>query len=107
MPRSITPADLARLGENVTIVDVRRDAARMASGSTIPGALRIRAEAQETTPGLSGLPVVVFCVHGHEVSQDACRDLVAAGIDAWYLEGGFEGWRHLGLPTVSIEDEPR
>ena len=36
--------------------------------------------------------VVVYCVHGHEVSQDAALALRGAGIHASYLEGGIEHW---------------
>ena len=35
--------------------------------------------------------VVVYCVHGHEVSQSAAKALGAA-----YLEGGIEAWRASG-----------
>ena len=35
--------------------------------------------------------VVVYCVHGHEVSQNAAKALGAR-----YLEGGIEGWRENG-----------
>jgi rhodanese-related sulfurtransferase len=43
-------------------------------------------------------PVVVYCVHGHEVSQNAAQRLRDAGIDASYLEGGIEAWADAGLP---------
>src|SRR5690606_16830576 len=46
-----------------------------------------------------GRPVVVYCVHGHEVSQDAAAALQVAGVDAAYLEHGIAGWAELGLPT--------
>lgn len=46
--------------------------------------------------------VVVYCVHGHEVSQGVCATLRAIGVDAAYLEGGVEGWRLAGLPIVPI-----
>ena len=35
--------------------------------------------------------VVVYCVHGHEVSQSAAKALGAR-----YLEGGIEAWREAG-----------
>jgi hypothetical protein len=43
----------------------------------------------------------VYCVHGHEVSQDAAASLNAAGFDARYLQGGIAGWRAHGGATVS------
>lgn len=37
--------------------------------------------------------VVVYCVHGHEVSQNAAKALGEAGFNAHFLEGGIEeGW---------------
>lgn len=62
----------------------------------IAGALRRNPEAVETwareLPAASS--VVVYCVHGHEVSQGAAKALNARGIRAYYLEGGIEeGWK--------------
>ena len=45
--------------------------------------------------------VVVYCVHGHEVSQGAAATLREAGVDAVYLEGGFEDFAAAGGPTVT------
>jgi len=43
--------------------------------------------------------VVVYCVHGHEVSQGIARTLAERGIAARYLEGGIEeGWKAQGGP---------
>jgi rhodanese-related sulfurtransferase len=51
-------------------------------------------------------PVVVYCAHGHEVSQQAAAALRGAGIDARYLEGGITGWVELGLPLrKKVADE--
>lgn len=43
--------------------------------------------------------IVVYCVHGHEVSQAACAALQAMGRKASYLEGGFEAWLAAGGAT--------
>jgi rhodanese-related sulfurtransferase len=51
-------------------------------------------------------PVVVYCVHGHEVSRNACDALRRAGVDARYLEGGFASWREAGGPTVRARKAP-
>jgi rhodanese-related sulfurtransferase len=58
--------------------------------------------------------VVVYCVYGHEVSQDAVRTLRDAGWHARYLQGGIEGgesgvdrlediahWRATPLPRMA------
>ena len=61
----------------------------------IDGALRRAPE--EVARWASTLPyaehVVVYCVHGHEVSQGACQALIATGLAARFLEGGIEAWR--------------
>jgi hypothetical protein len=45
-----------------------------------------------TLPAASN--VVVYCVHGHEVSRNTAAALAAAGLEARYLEGGLEeGWK--------------
>ncbi len=45
-------------------------------------------------------PVVLYCVHGHEISRNACAALRSAGIPASILAGGIEDARAAGLPTV-------
>jgi Fe-Mn family superoxide dismutase len=44
--------------------------------------------------------VVVYCVHGHEVSRSTAMQLRAAGLRARFLRGGIEGWQAAGLPLV-------
>jgi rhodanese-related sulfurtransferase len=85
-----------------TIVDARRAAAFDADRDVIPGALRrppesIEACASELDAWRS---VVVYCVHGHELSQDAATALRSRGLDARPLAGGIEAWRAAGYPTV-------
>jgi rhodanese-related sulfurtransferase len=43
--------------------------------------------------------IVVYCVHGHEVSQGVAASLRALEFDAVYLEGGIAGWLEHDLPT--------
>ena len=83
------------------LLDVRRAPAYDAAAITLPGALRcapddVGAQAER----LRGKSVVAFCVHGHEVSQNAAHVLRTAGIDAQFLSGGIEGWREAGLPVL-------
>jgi rhodanese-related sulfurtransferase len=75
------------------VIDVRRKERFLEAPDIIDGALRrdpARVEDwRKTLPAESD--VVVYCVHGHEVSQGAAQALGAS-----YLEGGIEGWRAAG-----------
>ena len=44
-------------------------------------------------------PVVVYCVHGHEVSRSVRDALIAHGIDARIVTGGYEAWVAAGGST--------
>jgi rhodanese-related sulfurtransferase len=72
------------------VIDVRRNERFRESQYLLKGALRRDPERvadwKKTLP--KAARVVVYCVHGHEVSQD-----VAKALGARYLEGGIEGWR--------------
>jgi rhodanese-related sulfurtransferase len=81
------------------VIDVRRRPAFRAATAMIAGALTRDPESiaswAPTLPGASH--IVVYCVHGHEVSQGVARALTESGIAARYLEGGIEeGWRAHG-----------
>ena len=77
------------------LVDVRRKPAFRDAGETIAGALRRDPEGvadwMKTLPRSAS--VVVYCVHGHEVSQNVAKALQQHGIEARYLEGGIEDWK--------------
>lgn len=81
------------------LIDVRRNAARQASGMTMAGAIwRDPAhwlDWKDEVAAMAG-PIVFFCVHGHEVSQGLTAALCAMGVDAKYLEGGFYEWQKFG-----------
>jgi rhodanese-related sulfurtransferase len=84
-----------------TLVDTRKDKAYDADDRLLPGALRTGPDPSAITPDHPrGRPIVVYCVYGHEVGQDAAAMLRAKGFDARYLEGGIDGWRKEGLPTI-------
>ena len=48
-----------------------------------------------------GREAVVYCAHGHQVSEAAAAVLRGAGASAFYLEGGIEAWRASGAPLVA------
>src|SRR5688500_18662660 len=101
---SISPHDLyQRIGTTASplILDVRRGAAYEADDRIIVGALRCPSDevAGWAQRQAGSRAVVVYCVHGHEVSQGAAEILRGLGLDAHYLAGGIAGWVDQGLPT--------
>jgi|SRR5690242_5676525 len=88
------------------LVDVRRKPAFADSQDTIAGALRRDPETvREWVRALPRSPqVVVYCVHGHEVSQNVAKALAESGIKARFLEGGIEAWKAKG---GSLDRKPR
>lgn len=96
MDASITPAALRQSlasKQPPLVIDVRkaerfREAPDLIQGALRRDPLRVAEWAKSLPPAAS---VVVYCVHGHEVSQGA-----AVVLGAKYLEGGIEAWRALG-----------
>jgi len=81
------------------LVDVRRTPAFRAAPDLAAGALR--RDPAMVTSWAKELPragsVVVYCVHGHEVSQNAAKALRELGMAAQFLDGGLEeGWKAAG-----------
>jgi rhodanese-related sulfurtransferase len=83
------------------VIDVRKGPTFLVAPDLIRGALRrdpLRVgDWSKSLPGEAD--VVVYCVHGHEVSQGAAKALCAAlphALGARYLEGGIEAWRESG-----------
>jgi rhodanese-related sulfurtransferase len=108
---SITPASLYSLlgsSRSPLVLDVRRAPAFDADSQLLAGALRPAPDAVAfANRHAAGRTVVAYCVHGHEVSQDAARALSQAGHDAAFLEGGIDAWRGAGLPTIRRRPEWR
>ena len=103
MPRFITPETLFSVLSSVVTIDVRKEPAKAASGMTITSAiLRDPYMVATWCRSLAGKRAVVFCVHGHEVSQSVCSHLADQGVDASYLQGGFEAWSAEGYPVEPI-----
>ncbi len=85
------------------LLDVRRQPTFDADPHVIPGALRSAPDAIVTAADTiePWRTVVVYCVHGHEVSQDAAAALRARSFDARILGGGLEAWRAAGFATTA------
>ena len=101
MDASISAAELRKsLGSSTPplVIDVRRNERFRESPYLVKGALRrdpaTVEQWKQTLP--RGANVVVYCVHGHEVSQNAAKALGAR-----YLEGGIEHWRAEGGETTA------
>jgi rhodanese-related sulfurtransferase len=118
---TIAPSTLATVlgrANAPLILDVRREAKFAESPRIVCGAVRctpeqVEAFARSQTPR----PVVVYCVYGHNVSEDAVAQLNQAGWTAQLLAGGIEGgkegsdadadtaaniaaWRAQAVPTI-------
>jgi rhodanese-related sulfurtransferase len=96
MDASITPAALRQSlasSRPPLVIDVRRNARFQEADSLLRGALRRDPDKIESWKATlpKGAEVVVYCVHGHEVSQNAAKTLGAK-----YLEGGIETWQKTG-----------
>ena len=111
MDASLTPAALQqalRSSQPPLVIDVRKTPAFRAAPDMIRGALRRDPAAVESWKRAlpRGADVVVYCVHGHEVSQG-----VAKALGARYLEGGIEHWdgermaKPAGAPTRWVTRE--
>jgi Fe-Mn family superoxide dismutase len=91
----------------LALVDVRRRPAFAAEPRLLPGAIwrdpelvdRWAAELNHAHA------VIVYCVHGHEVSQSVAARLRALGFDASVLEGGIEAWKAAGGQLTVVADE--
>jgi rhodanese-related sulfurtransferase len=108
---SISPDHLvSTLGSGAAplVIDVRRRAAFEAGGALIAGATWrdpfAVSDWKKYVP--RHRPVVLYCVHGHEISRNAAEALRAAGVDAHHLDGGFEAWCAIKAPTVRCRDNP-
>jgi len=101
MSRTITPQALKEhidKDNNILVLDVRRNADYEADREMIPGAVKHNPDqvdqwAQEI-PNDKG--VVVYCIRGGSVSNSVVDKLLAAGVSARYIEGGWEAWKKSG-----------
>ena len=118
----ISPQELESLlnrADTPLLIDLRPQTRFDASSRMLAGARRC---SLENLPALAAMlfaenphqEVVTYCVYGHQVSMAAAADLLAAGLNARSLAGGFEGgedgvdspqeitrWRSILLPTVA------
>ena len=106
--QSITVSELAQWRQqqqNFLLLDVRREQAVATSGVQIE-------HSQWKNPALwldwkDNIPntrrVVVYCAHGHEISQGLTATLLAMGVNAVSLAGGMSAWQNAGQPVVAFQ----
>jgi rhodanese-related sulfurtransferase len=100
MEHKISTRELRQLsdtGASVKVLDVRLVEDRAPVDHPIHGAEWRNPDEVESWGKEIGAEdqVVVYCVHGRQVSQGVCAKLYQKGIRASYLEGGIEGRREL------------
>lgn len=98
MKDTISPAELEELlnrGADIKVLDVRRREHRVAVEHPIPGAeWRDPEQIAEWSQKLGEHgEMIVYCVHGHNVSQGARDFLRGLGLHARIVEGGIEAWQ--------------
>jgi thiosulfate sulfurtransferase len=88
---------------DIALLDVRRRPAFEAEPRLLPSA--VWRDPEQVATWAAELdrhqPVIVYCVHGHEVSQGVADHLREAGFDAAALEGGIEAWKAAGGPVAA------
>ena len=101
MNKTITPAELrSRIesGENITLLDLRKQADFDADPVLIPGAVKLDpskvAEWEDIVPGKAN--TVIYCARGGSISQSIQKHFEQKGISVPYIEGGFEAWKSIG-----------
>ncbi len=101
MQRTITATELQTLldrGVPLTLCDVRRAEARAKDPVAIPGTTWFDPALVDDwgTTLTPGIDIVVYCVHGHEVSNSVVDTLQAKGLNARLIDGGIEAWKAAG-----------
>ncbi|MEI8030925.1 MAG: chromate resistance protein ChrB domain-containing protein [Comamonadaceae bacterium] len=102
-PFNCTPHALAEQllsNDAPLLIDVRKNELFTACEYTLPGALRrdpLQSDSWACTLPVA-TSVILYCAHGHELSQNTMMTLRQRGIPAQYLRGGIEQWRAQNLP---------
>ena len=100
-PFAAGQGDVRRAGE-FALLDVRRAGVFEAATAMLPDATwRDPARVVDWAGALpAGRKVIVYCVYGHEVGRVTALRLRACGVEASFLDGGFDAWQRAGLRTV-------
>lgn len=91
------------VADSAPMIDVRRAAVYESAPDRIAGAQwQDPAFVADWATRLAdeGREVIVYCVHGHEVSRATAVRLRALGVPARFLRGGLEAWRAAQRPLM-------
>ena len=106
IPRTITAQSLrSTLGRaaHPLVIDVRRveafsKATHLIAGATWRNPFDVLAWAKYLP---RHVPIVVYCVHGFEISTNVAAALAEEGLNTAILEGGIDAWMTLGAPLTA------
>lgn len=102
--QTITPAEAARLiAQGATLIDIREKDEH--AREHIPGARNAPLSTLADLGGIKG-PIIFHCRAGKRTADNTGRLEQAARCEAYMLEGGIEGWKQAGLPSVLDKSRP-
>ena len=104
MERNIKPEDFAALAQDALVLDVRRKEVYDASNEMIEGAIwKDPAQVEQWSAEMpSEQRIIVYCVHGHQISNRVLDRLHAEGFaNARLIEGGIEALKAIGSKVVA------
>lgn len=90
-------------GDSVALVDVRSDAAYRLEHIAHALSLSI-GSLQNFSPNKDELVVIIFSEGDSDVFETAKNIMSEKSFAYFFLKGGFEGWKAMNAPTVSIGD---
>lgn len=101
--------DALAVGRKLTVVDVRRRPAFEAGADMIAGATWHDPERVADWAGSLSVDaeIAVYCVYGHNVSQDTVAALRQRGLNARAVSGGIAAWHAIGGLTAAKPKEQR
>ena len=90
--------------EGALLVDTRSDDEQREQGGVIPGALRhpLSVVLWRLDELARDTRVILICRHGYSSSLAAARLQELGFREATDVEGGFEAWQQVGLPTEPV-----
>jgi len=99
---SVGQARRAIEGGEILVLDVCWDEDLARSPDMLP--MAVHHDARRIAEWADGVPkdreVLVYCMYGFQVSQDAVAELRRRGVRAHTLAGGIAAWRAMGAPTM-------